>query len=50
MGAGRDGGVELGYELRGRALGRMIKGLKAAGIYDSTLFIVSASTGIAITR
>jgi len=27
------------------ALGRMIKGLKAAGIYDSTLFIVSASTG-----
>jgi hypothetical protein len=27
------------------ALGRMIKGLKAAGIYDSTLFIVSAKHG-----
>ena len=27
------------------ALGRMIKGLRAAGIYDSTLFIVSAKHG-----
>jgi len=27
------------------ALGRMIKGLKAAGVYDSTLFIVSAKHG-----
>jgi arylsulfatase A-like enzyme len=27
------------------ALGRMIKGLKAAGIYDSTLFIVGAKHG-----
>src|SRR4029077_1731914 len=27
------------------ALARMIKGLKAAGVYDSTLFIVSARHG-----